>query len=409
MRIIMKLNQAASQLPSTKLLKGKSEHIEWDDKIHGFGLRVREGGSRNWIFQYRQGGKQRRISFGSATTLTAQKAREQASKLHAQVKLGQDPAGQKVEARAKAAETFEQILRPYLAHKKKELKPRSYSESERHLLAHAKKLHGLQMANIDRRTIAARLAEIASDSGPVAANRVRASLSGFFSWAMREGLTESNPVIGTNKAVENDARSRVLTDNELRQIWNALVDDDYSVIVRLLALTGQRRDEIGGLRIAEIDLGEATITLPPERTKNKRQHVIPLSPIAFATLKDWLSRRDSESDYAFGVGTKAGYQGWSGGKELLDERTGAIPHWTLHDLRRTMSTRMHDELGVAPHIVEAILNHVGHREGVAGIYNRALYAKEKASALTRWAEYLMPIVSGGRSKVVTMSKREKKQ
>lgn len=400
----MRLNKnSASQV---KVPTGKSEVVVFDDDIPGFGLRVREGGSRNWIFQYRQGAKQRRVSFGSASAVTVQAARDRAAKLHAQVKLGHDPAGQKIESQARAVEVFGQILRPYLAHKKSALKPRSYLEVERHLLAHAKRLHGLQMANIDRRSIAALLTGIAAASGPTEANHVRASLSAFFGWAMREGLIEANPVIGTNRAVENSARSRVLNDSEIRKIWNSAGDDDYGTIVKLLMLTGQRRDEIGGLRRSEIDLDKALISLPAERTKNSRPHDIPLSPAALAIVEDWIQRGDDSREYVFGRG-KVGYQGWSNSKEILDQRMNeagkAIPHWTLHDLRRTTSTRMHDELGIAPHIVEAVLNHVsGHRAGVAGVYNRALYAKEKAIALARWAEHLASIIEGNRSKIVTI-------
>jgi integrase len=399
-------NSEGLELPAKK-----TEHIFWDDDIAGFGLRLRAGGSRNWIFQYRLGGKQRRISFGSASTVTAQKAREKAATLHAQVKLGQDPAGQKTERRARATETFAHILRPYLAHKKSALKPRTYVEVERHLLKNAKRVHGLQIAAIDRRTVAALLTDIAVANGPTAANHVRASLSAFFAWAMREGLAETNPVIGTNRAVENGSRDRVLTDSELRSIWNALGDDDdYGNIVRLLALTGQRRDEIGGLRRSEVDLDEALISLPAERTKNKRPHDVPLSPPALAILKHWLSRRSDDREYVFGNGAKTGYQGWSNSKELLDQRMSeaaeAITDWRLHDLRRTMSTRMHDELGIAPHIVEAVLNHVsGHRAGVAGTYNRALYSKEKAVALASWAEHVTAIVKDRRSKVIAISNR----
>jgi hypothetical protein len=103
-----------------------------------------------------------------------------------------------------------------------------------------------------------------------------------------------------------------------------------------------------------------------------------------------------------------GYRGWANNKIALDANIaskGAISPWRLHDLRRTVSTRMHDELGIAPHIVEAVLNHVsGHKSGVAGVYNRAVYAKEKAIALARWAEHLVSIVSGEPSKVVAISK-----
>jgi integrase len=395
---LTKINIAKVVVPS-----GKSEIIEFDDDVPGFGLRVRSGGSATWIFQYRQGSKQRRLSLGSAAAITAHDARERATELHARVRLGEDPAGQKIESRTRAAETLGPVLKPYLAHKKPALKGRSYEETERHLLTHARRLHGLQLNAIDRRTVAALLAELAANNGPNLANSVRASLSSFFSWAMREGLADSNPVIGTNKAVIKGARDRVLTDDELRLIWAALGDNNYDDVVRLLALTGQRRDEIGGLRWQEVDFDQAAISLPAERTKNGRPHDVPLSAAALSILK--ARPRLAGREHIFGAN---GFAGWSNCKVLLDARiagNGAISPWRLHDLRRTVSTRMHDELGIAPHIVEAVLNHVsGHRAGVAGVYNRAAYAKEKAVALARWAEHLGALVSGERSKVVAMPK-----
>src|SRR6516165_9566865 len=381
--------------------QGKSEHIQFDDSVPGFGLRIRVGGSRNWVFQYRGGAKQRRISLGAASAISAQNARERAGELHARVKLGQDPGGEKIENRIRAVETFGAVLRPYLAHKKAELKARTYAEIERHLLQHAKRLHGMQVTLIDRRTVAALLAELAANNGRSVSNSVRASLSSFFSWAMREGLAEANPVIATNKAAANGARERVLSDSELRSIWNALGTTNYGDIVRLLALTGQRRDEIGGLRWSEVDLDKALISLPAERTKNGRPHDIPLSAPALSILK--ARPRLAGREYVFGAN---GFAGWSNCKRELDARiasNGAIPAWRLHDLRRTVSTRLHDELGIQPHIVEAVLNHVsGHKGGVAGVYNRAQYAKEKAVALAHWAEHLMAIVGGKRSKVISM-------
>src|SRR5262249_25286277 len=166
---------------------GKSEHIQFDDSVPGFGLRIRVGGSRNWVFQYRIGAKQRRISLGAASAISAQNARERAGELHARVKLGQDPGGEKIENRIRAVETFGTVLKPYLMHKKAALKLRTYAEVERHLLQHAKQLHGLQVTAIDRRTVAALLAGLGANSGPALANSVRASLSAFFSWAMKEG------------------------------------------------------------------------------------------------------------------------------------------------------------------------------------------------------------------------------
>jgi integrase len=384
---------------------GKAEIIVFDDDVPGFGLRIRAGGSTGWIFQYRQGSKQRRLSLGSAAAISAQNARERATELHARVRLGEDPAGQKIESRSRAVETLGAILRPFLLVKKAALKPRSYEQVERHLLMHCKRLHGLQTTAIDRRAIATLLTELATNNGAALANSVRASLSAFFSWAMREGLADSNPIIGTNKAVTSGARDRVLTDDELRSIWNALGNDPYGDIVRLLALTGQRRDEIGSLRWREIDFDKAVISLPAERTKNSKPHDIPLSPVALSILK--ARPRLAGREYVFTSGAN-GYLGWSNYKVLLDARIatkGTVSPWRLHDLRRTVSTRMHDDLQIAPHIVEAVLNHVsGHRAGVAGVYNRAAYAKEKAIALARWAEHLGAIVGGTSSKVVTISK-----
>jgi integrase len=396
---LTKVNIAKVAVPS-----GKTEIIAFDDDVPGFGLRVRAGGSRQWIFQYRLGSKQRRISLGKVSAISPLDARESASKLHAKVRLGQDPAGEKAESRTRAAETFGAILQPYLAEKKAGLKPRSYEEVERHLLKHAKPLHGLQLTAITLRGAAALLTELAANNGSNLANNVRASLSALFSWAMTKGLADHNPIGNTVPADTKGARDRVLSDDELRSIWNSLGNDAYSDIVRLLALTAQRRDEIGSLRWPEIDFDKAAIALPPERTKNSRPHDVPLSDAALAILK--ARRRLAGREHVF-TGGANGYRNWSANKVTLDTRIatkGAISPWRLHDLRRTAATRM-AELGVLPHIVEAVLNHVsGHKAGVAGIYNRATYEQEKRKALNLWAEHLSAVVSGERSKVVAISK-----
>jgi integrase len=390
---------------------GKAEHFVWDDDIPQFGVRLRAGGSRTFVFGYRQGSKQRRIKLCSAAALTDlefQKVRKRAAQLHAQVALGHDPAGQKIESRARAAETMDAALRAYLPFVKGKLKPRTYVEVERHLLKHVKPLHGLQLAAIDRRTVAARLAALAEHNGPFAADRTRASLSAFFAWCIKRGLADNNPVAGTGVAADSGARDRVLSPAEMRTIWNALPADPYGAIVKLLALTGQRRDEIGGLRWSEIDVEGAAITLPAERTKNKRQHVVTLSAPALALLKAQprhALRDGSERDLIFGIGN-GGFSGWSKSKERLDsaiaEAGETVAPWRLHDLRRTVATGMAD-IGIAPHVIEAVLNHVsGYRAGVAGTYNRSTYMREKRAALDRWAEHLMAIVEGRPAKIVPL-------
>jgi integrase len=269
-------------------------------------------------------------------------------------------------------------------------------------MVHAKALHGLALESITRRTIAARLAELAERSGPAAANRVRASLSAYFTWAAREGVIDANPVAFTNKQIENGARERVLTDDELWTVWGALGDDQHGTIVRLLMLTGARRDEIGGLTWSEIDLNGATITLPPPRTKNRREHLIPLSTPALEILRALPRRKTpdgSPRDHVFGTGGR-GFQDWSGSKADLDDRIvahhgAALEHWTLHDFRRSLSTALHERFGVAPHVVEVLLGHVGgHKGGVAGTYNRALYLDERRRALERWGAHIVGLVAG---------------
>jgi integrase len=331
------------------------------------------------------------------------KARETAKDLYARVRLGQDPAADKADSKVKAAETFAAIAARFLEYQRTRLRPRTYPDVERHLLSHAKALHGLQLAKIERRDIATVIAAVAESSGAVTGNRVRTTLSTFFSWAVMHGLIESNPVIGTMRNRER-SRERVLTPAELRAIWNALEDDHFGAIIKLLALTGQRASEIAALRWSEIH--DNSILLPSDRTKNHRAHTVPLSRSARAIIEAQPKR--ANRDLIFGL-AEGPFSGWSNSKEKLDERiTKAIgktlPHWTPHDLRRSAATQM-AELGIQPHVIEAVLNHIsGHRAGVAGIYNRASYEREKAAALHLWADRLMAIVEGRDSNVVTLQR-----
>lgn len=391
----MKLTQKV--IEGLVLREGKSEAIFFDEEIRGYGVRLRAGGSRTAIFQYKLGNKQRRMALGPPTA----KTRQIAGELYAKVRLGQDPAGEKLEGRVRAAETFEAVLKGYLPHVRTRQRDRTLKETERHLLVYCKPLHSLQIVKIDRRAIATRLSEIASASGAVTSNRVRASLSAFFGWCLRQGLLDVNPTAGTGREIEF-SRIRVLDDGEIRTIWNALENNDYGAIVKLLALTAQRAGEIALLRWSEVQ--EAEIVLPAERVKNKREHRIPITAPVRAIL-DAQPRREGR-DFVFGRGD-GGFSGWSKSKKRLDESIremagSSLPPWRLHDIRRSVATHMAN-LGTLPHIIEAVLGHVsGHKAGVAGVYNRAAYEAEKRQALSLWADHVLAIVEGRESKVVPL-------
>jgi integrase len=313
------------------------------------------------------------VTLGTAENLDAQAARQRAKDVLSKVHLGDDPQTEKAERRAQASVTVGAMVELYLAERAaKRLKPRSFEEVERHLKKHWSALSGLPIRSVTRSDVAAQLGRIAKDSGPFASNKARAALSASFSWAIGEGLVDATPVLGTNKATGEISRDRVLSGEELAAIWKEAGGGDYGAIVRLRILTGQRREEVGGMPWSEIDLDKHVWRIDAERTKNGLAHEVPLS---FAAVE--ILRKRERSGRALVFGSRKGpFQGWSNAKSALDRRVltklseeGAMKPWRLHDIRRTVATCMAD-LGVQPHVIEAVLNHIsGHKAGVGGVYN----------------------------------------
>jgi integrase len=216
---------------------------------------------------------------------------------------------------------------------------------------------------------------------------------------MREGLVDSNPVAGSNNpAAGLPSRDRVLSPEEIRIIWNACADDDPGRIVKLLLLTGCRRDEISRLPWTEVDFDRGAITIAAARSKNHRAHTVTLSEPALEILRA-VPRRPG-TDFVF-CGER-GFSGWSHATKALRARMESPVSVKLHDLRRSAATGM-AELGVLPHVIEAVLNHSsGSKAGVAGIYNRARYESEVAAALARWADHVLAVVENRASKIVPL-------
>jgi integrase len=353
----------------------------WDDRVIGLGVRRQVKGCFYYL-RVRHNGSQMMRSIGRhGSPWTPDTARQEARRLLGTLASGNDPFAEPLNAEAFGAEVDR-----YLERRRSSLKPRSFVQVEYHLRKQSAPLANLRLADIDRKTIASLLAKIETDNGPISRNRVRSSLSAFFTFAIAEGLIEgANPVAGTLKVDEGGSRDRVLTQDEIRALWSALIEPPFADVVKLLLLTGQRRDEIGGLRWAEVDLARKLIVLPPERTKNNRRHELPLSNQAVAIL----TAQPRRGDFVFGG---KGFQAWARAKSALDQRIDIAP-FRLHDLRRTAATYM-AEINVLPHVVEQALNHQsGHKGGIAGVYNRSKMTDAVREGLQKWADHLDHIVA----------------
>jgi integrase len=234
-----------------------------------------------------------------------------------------------------------------------------------------------------------------------------AALSSFFSWCQRHRKVVFNPCDGVFRPDAAPARDRVLGNDEIVALWRACdeMGEPFGALLKLLLLTGARLGEVAGMRRYELSKDFATWGLSGERTKNGRPHVVPLPPLARHILASVKQIASSEG-LMFTTTGRTPVSGWSKLKARLDA-TMNIPPWRLHDLRRTAATGM-AEIGIAPHIVEAALNHVsGARAGVAGTYNRAAYAPEKRAALERWAAHVEGLISGNSNIVPFSGERDR--
>jgi integrase len=215
------------------------------------------------------------------------------------------------------------------------------------------------------------------------------ALSALFKWLLVHRRIKVNPCVGMHKPAAGPSRDRVLTDAEIKPLWVACtrMGDPFGPMLKLLLLTGCRLNEIA--RLEEAELADGMIRLPGGRTKNGLPHDVPLAPLAKEVLAG--IRRVPNCKYVFSTTGTSPVSGFSKTKVKIDGLLSIAP-WTFHDLRRTAATGMAD-IGIAPHILEAILNHIsGARAGVAGVYNRSVYATEKRVALEKWADHVRRIV-----------------
>ena len=335
--------------------------------------------------------------------------RRRASTVLAKARLGHDAVAEK-RASVGEGKTVGELIPVYLEERSTDLRLRTHLEVTRHLKIHWKPLHPLKVKGVSRQDIVHVIDDLVEVNGKGAADRARSALSTFFAWTIDRNYRDANPTLNIKARGSNAGRSRVLVDGELAEVWQACLDDDYGKIVKLLILTLQRRTEIGDLADSEIDVSEHQILLPEHRTKNGRPHIVPLSDLACEIIES-IERRDNR-DLLFGRG-EGGFSGWSKAKVEIDARIAErrrrvgvdreMPPWTLHDLRRSGVTHLHERGFAQPHIVEAITNHVsGHLAGVAGVYNKAKYLHERHRALGLWGSHIRSLIEGKSSNVVPL-------
>ena len=383
-----------------KVPAGAKDVLVFDDALPGFGIRKFASGKASYFVKYNVGNQQRKMTLGAVVPGVLADMRREASKVLAQARLGQDVAGEKKKVQAKRSATLGALIERYMEDRRSEVRPKTLEASSLHLRKHWQPLHGTAVDAITRRDIVTAMDEIAAARGKSAADRAKASLSGFFVCALDRNYCEINPVLGIRRRGGNGSRERVLTPAELVDIWKSCEDTDYGRIVKLLLLTGARRNEIANLLWSEINLEKREIELPGERTKNGYPHAVAISDQVLEILQSVIPVHGR--DFVFGEGS-AGFQGWSKAKAALDVRINKrradrgekpISAWVLHDLRRTLVTEMNEQKIAPPHIVEACVNHIsGHKSGVAGVYNRAQYAAEKRAAFEAWGVRVAGLVA----------------
>jgi integrase len=242
--------------------------------------------------------------------------------------------------------------------------------------------------DLTRREITAELQRYAKDRGPVGANRLLAILKQLFAYAHKVGYlpdSELAPLTRDEIGGQEKPRERVLTDDEIRLAWRA--ESDHAPLLRFLLLTAQRIGEAQKARWDHLDLEAGRWTIPAANSKNGKAHWVALSPAAVKVLEA-LPREEGRA-LVFGRASDTAVQAWL---RRWCERQKIAPAFRPHDLRRTAATRMND-LGVAPHVVEKILNH--SMQGVMAVYNKAEYADERTAAMQTWADELGRMVSGG--------------
>jgi integrase len=366
-----------------------------DRRMPGLYLVLQPSGAKSWAVRYRHAGTPRKHTLGSYPAIDLKSARALASKALRAVAEGRDPGREKAQERG-APDTVEAVAAQFLdRHCKRSNRPSTAEATERQLRLYVlPRWRGRLARDITRRDVLDVLDRVVDAGKPIAANRVLAAVRKMFAWAVSRDIIAASPCAGVKPPAAERSRDRILTDHELRNVWQAAdkpLGGPFGALVKLLILTGQRRDEVAGMKWSEIDLEARLWTLPPERVKNDEKHEVPLSAAAVAVLQ--ALPRIGERFLLTSNGTSPS-SGYSKGKRRLDALLPPdMPGWRLHDLRRTTASGM-GRLGINLPVIEKVLNHSsGSFAGIAGIYQKHTFAEEKRRALDAWGAFVIDLGS----------------
>jgi integrase len=371
-------------------------------------LRVTANGTKSFAFRYRARGSRRteRITLGPYPDLSLRDARIKADKLRGQVVAGKNPAGHKREA---STRSFAALADRYLAEHARRHK-RTADKDARNLRLHVLPRWGERdFSSITRGDVIALIERLVSAGKPTLANHVHALVSGIFGFAMDADLASANPAARLRKRGAERAKTRTLTDDEIRLFWRRIVEPPIpsavGLALRLVLATGVRPGEAAGMARSELEFDErgAPIgwTIPAARSKNRRVHFVPLSPLARAAITEAMALNDGALVFAARNYTLAAAMARLA--TVLLEGESGVKSWkadppTPHDLRRTTATKL-AAAGIPGEDVSAILGHA--RADVTGKhYDMYRRADEKRRALDRWSRILKSIVEPAPASVV---------
>ena len=353
----------------------------------GFGVKITPKGRRVFIVLYRAGGagsRLRKYTIGPHGRVTLHQARSAALKIFAARTEGRDPAAEKQQARRRlVTDRVENLVELFITEYVS--KTRSAREISRLLRREVVPRWGMRSVHeISRRHVIELVTEVAARGTPSAANKLLKVVKTFLGWCVGRAILDLSPAAQVRAPARERARDRVLDDDELARILIAArqVNGPYGGIVELLALNGQRREEVAQLTWDELDLASQSWTLPASRTKNGKPHTVHLSKQAIAVM-----RTPRLGKFVFSLSGTKPFQSFSAAKRELD-KLSQVTGWRLHDLRRTCVSGM-ARLGVAPHVADKVLNHqTGTISGVAAVYQRHEFLIERKDALERWGTHV---------------------